>query len=179
MHFRNLTLSVLSLFVTILGFDARACLPGEQKSTSVGAVFTCENRPASWGASWRDPSGVIWSSSQGLFENRGPNEGSQISDSPAVRACQTIGGHLPPKEEYFRFRHYFALTPDGLFLSEQGRRDLHSIFPDMKDSYFWTSSVLDFNILHAYFFHGDLGTTGIGGHTGLRDRPHSVRCIGN
>lgn len=169
-------LSTVVVLVTWANYSA-ACEIGEQKTTSVGAKFTCASQVSAWGESWRDPSGVVWSSSQGAFRNIGTQPGIQITDSPAAKACEQIGGALPSLEDYTRFQHYFELSSNGYELSTQGISDMHEIFKDMQDSLFWTSTAYPYNIQHAYYFFGSVGYLESDWNDGARKVAHSVRCI--
>jgi hypothetical protein len=122
---------------------------GKTYTTSVGAVFTQVQGPASFGLAWKDPSGLIWSAYQGDYANNQlkPDQNNVVVDSPATEACAKIGGSLPTTSQYQKFASYFDSSDFDEFLSDQGRTDLYTIFPDNIPAspgsarWFWSSSV--------------------------------------
>jgi len=149
---------------------AFACSEGETRTTSTGATFTCASKPTSWGESWKDPSGAIWSATlQGAFD------GWDGFDTSAGTACANIGGSLPTRDDYLRLEGYFG-GGDGQALSAQGFRDLYAVFPDMKPSLYWTSTVepLDEQI----FSYGFCGNDGSVLDNIYRETLRYVRCAG-
>jgi hypothetical protein len=122
-------------------------LAGGAYKTSTGAQFTQVVGPGQFGLSWKDPSGAIWSSYQGDYGN----DMGESTLSPAASACAKIGGQLPSYGDYARLLGYFELVGDGYppqdELSDRGKKDWNTIFPDMLTAagYFWTSSLCMFD----------------------------------
>lgn len=141
-------------------------------TTSTGAVFTQAQGPGSFGAAWKDPSGMIWSAYQGDFTNDGQERDGVVIRSPSTETCAKIGGRLPIVGEYKKLMSYFDLDTNGI-LTKIGLRDLLSIFPDMHDHVFWTASLLSNNLDSAILFKGAGGVTYIGD----RANAFSVRCV--
>jgi len=154
------------------------------------AVFTQVQGPGKFGLSWRDPSGTIWSSYQGEYANNQiePDQMLQnyyiiIVDSPATEACAKIGGILPTTQDYESLVSYFDVlyvnvkNLDGKpSLTDQGRKDLYAIFPDMisvggATRWFWSASSAG-NIYAQDFvgYGGDI-------YIDYRYRHDSVRCV--
>ncbi len=76
----------------------------------------------------------------------------------AIENCKAIEGKLPSKEDF-----------------ERGKKNgIREVLPNMKDRYFWSSSVHPNDSGNAYYFNG------IGGDIdyGYRDNDNvSVRCV--
>lgn len=130
--------------------------------TSTGAVFRRVERDG-FGRAWKAPDGTIWSESHGDL----------VTDSAAASACAKIGGRLPTRRDFERLRAFFELDSRG-YLTEQGRGDLHELFPDMKGRWFWSSSVFPDDPEGNGAFHGDSGAIA----WISRVNSLSVRCIG-
>lgn len=115
---------------------------------------------------------------QGKFDHdKGTVKDGIITDTAATRACDKIGGALPTKQDFEKLKSYFALDDKGR-LTDQGRKDLHKIFPDMKnrmkDRQFWASPVVPEYSYGAYVFGGN---TGFIGFVDYRNDEYSVRCV--
>lgn len=130
-------------------------LPDNMYRTSTGAVFEAVSRKG-FGNAVKGPDGTIWSKNQGDFSNTGTNEGGIVTDSAATRACAKIGGTLPTKQAFEKLKNSFELDKDG-YLTDQGRKDLYAVFPDMKDEWLWTSTVYPESSDKDYYFLGNTG----------------------
>jgi hypothetical protein len=142
------------------------------------AVFTQVQGPGSFGTAWKDPSGTIWSSNQGYFTNKAlkPDQDGVVMDSPATEACAKIGGSLPLLQDYRILAAYFEVDNHQNFTT-QGLKDLNTLFPDMQNRSFWSSSLYPNVPDSAWLFYGDSGGSG---YVGARDYYYdvSVRCVG-
>jgi hypothetical protein len=147
-------------------------------TTSKGAVFTQVQGPGSFENAWKDPSGTIWSSYQGDFANNAikPDQNNVVVDSPATEACAKIGGALPTAQQYEMLDSYFDRDSNN-YLTDQGRKDLYAIFPDMQNHWFWTSSVVSGVPDDAYVLYDFFSFVHFNVHFG-RDNYFSVRCAG-
>jgi hypothetical protein len=114
---------------------------GPKFKTSTGAVFTYVKGPDNFGMAWRDPDGNLWSESQGDFDNLPikPDNGYQIVDSAATRACAKIGGALPSSLEFTRLASFFE-RDETQTLTLQGLRDWATLFPNPHGEYLWSST---------------------------------------
>jgi hypothetical protein len=144
-------------------------------TTSTGAVFTQLLGPGNFGKAWKDPSGTTWSSYQGEHDNNllRNDQNNVVMDSPATEACAKIGGSLPTAQQYRTLVSYFDLAND-LSFTNQGRKDLDAILPDMQGRFFWSSSVSPFEIGSVNYFDSIRGYVS----TDTRDATYSVRCVG-
>ncbi len=126
--------------------------------TSRGAVFTRVQPPGNFGLGWMDPSGMVWSRYLGEFSNDAlkPDDHGKITESQATLACAQIGAQLPSAQDYKRLASYFALNPQGFF-EEIGVRDINTVFPDLENRWFWSSTVDPHSSKGAYEFEGNNG----------------------
>ncbi len=146
-------------------------------TTSKGAVFTQMQGPGGFGKAWKDPSGTIWSAYQGDYANNAikPDQNNVVVDSPATEACAKIGGSLPTAQQYEKLASYFDLDSNNN-LTDQGRKDLYAIFPDMQNRWFWSSSVYSSDPDFANAFLGNYGR--VDDNYGLRlSYGFSVQCV--
>lgn len=114
-------------------------LPANSYRTSTGAVFS-RIEHGRFGKAVVAPDGMIWSKYLGNFSNHGLDKDGIVTDSAATRACDKIKGNLPTKENFEKLKIYFELDSDG-YLTVQGRKDLHKVFPYMKDRWFWSATL--------------------------------------
>lgn len=152
---------------------AQAPLPKNSFRTSTGAVFQIVSREG-FGRAIKAPDGTIWSEYQGNFDNIGKDKDGIVTDSAATRACAKIGGSLPTKQDFEKLKANFDLDQNG-YLTQQGRKDMNKVFPDMKDRFFWSSSVHPYGANYASFFNGYDGAFG---YVSRSYNDGSVRCVG-
>lgn len=84
---------------------------------------------------------------------------------------------LPTKNDYLALQSCFKLDAnDPRDLSVQGLKDLYDTFRDMKNRWFWSSTVSEnrYTPFFAYYFSGYYGRVGSAGY---RDLPYAVRCV--
>ncbi|MNL23111.1 hypothetical protein D3C87_1444800 [compost metagenome] len=145
--------------------------------------------PGKFGSGWQDPSGTIWSGFQGLASNEAlvSDKNAAVTKSPATEICKKIGGTLPTKEDYLRLFSYFDSELFRNFwptFTDQGRKDLYLIFPDMnRVQFFWTASLRTECPYYAFLFptwSGDVErSTQCMGFPGWREPGNvaAVRCV--
>ncbi len=113
--------------------------------TSKGAKFKRVAR-ANFGEAWQDDEGLIWSD---LIGDKNQYE--------AIDNCEAIEGRLPSIDDF-----------------ERGEASgIREVLPNMKDHWFWSSSVVSYNSGIAYDFSGVSGYV----HDYDRDTFNSVRCV--
>jgi hypothetical protein len=125
----------------------------------IAAFISVKGPGGSFGNAWEDPSGAIWSGYIGDYTNipLHPDQAGIVVDSPATEACAKRGGALPTAPDYERLASYFELDSNQL-LTDQGKRDWYSVFPDMRGRWFWSSSVdpnPGYSVYDAINFAGD------------------------
>lgn len=178
-------LSVAQCMILVVFFSAVSASGTENYTThdSRGkaiAVFTRVEGPGTFGKTWQDPSGAVWSTFQGNYTNEAlqPDQNGIVLESESTQACARIGGHLPTLEEYQRLASYFE-TRNQIF-TEQGNKDARALFPDMKGPqgtrWFSSSTVYATDSTLAYGFLAIPGFANI--FRGHRNLAYSVRCIG-
>ena len=152
---------VYTFFLVAFTYAAAQADGANTYKTSVGAVFTQVQGPGNFGKAWQDPNETIWSAYQGDHRNNAikPDQNNVVVGSPATEACAKIGGKLPIAQQYKKFATYFETDSNGYF-TNQGRKDLFTIFPGMNGRGFWTSSVYPFDKSVAYVFGADSGIVG-------------------
>jgi hypothetical protein len=148
-----------------------APLGANKYRTSTGAVFETVSR-AGWAKAVKGPDGTIWSEYQGDFSNTGTDKDGIVTDSAATRACAKIGGTVPTKQDFEKLKASFELDGSG-HLTDQGRKDLYTMFPDMKGRWFWSSSVHPNFSYYASYFSGLYGNV----YYDVRSDADSVRCV--
>lgn len=127
--------------------DLRSVAVGFKCHTSTGAIFERVSRDG-FGEAWKGPDDLIWSDFVG--------EDSQYD---AVTTCKNLGGRLPSRADF-----------------ERGETNgFREVLPNMKDRWFWSSTVISRHSAFAYGFNGDNGYVGYAARS-LSDR--SVRCAG-
>ena len=124
----------------------RSVAVGFKCRTSKGAIYERVARD-NFGESWKDSDGLIWSDYIGSH-----------SQYDAVSSCRRLSGTLPAPADFKRGE-------------ANGFRE---VLPNMKDRWFWSSSVRPNNSYYAYGFDGGSG----GGGYGDRVSNFSVRCVG-
>lgn len=126
--------------------DLRQAPVGFKCRTSKGSIFERVVR-ANFGEAWKGPDGLIWSDFIGKY-----------SQYDAITTCKTLGGILPSRADF-----------------ERGEANgFREVLPNMKDRWFWSSSVYPNNSGLAYVFSGNDGVIDYGG----RNNNFSVRCAG-
>ncbi len=115
--------------------------------TSKGAKFKRVQR-ANFGEAWQDDAGMIWSDRIG-----------SANQYNAIDNCEAIEGRLPSKDDFIRGE----------------ANGIREVLPNMKDYWFWSSSVYSEVSDYAYGFSGSCGDLGYGDS---RDNfSLSVRCV--
>jgi hypothetical protein len=145
-------------------------------TTSTGAVFTQVQGPGTFGDAWKDPSGMMWSSNQGKFEND-QNDANNLNQPPlldAAQACAKIGGILPSLDNYKKLMSYFELDESQQF-TKQGLKDLVALFPDTRSDIWWTSSPSPEYPWDPAYFSSELGCKQL--YDFRSQFEESVRCI--
>jgi hypothetical protein len=166
-----------SFAVAILfSFAAHAdiCVVGATYNTSIGNQFECV-KISGIGASWKDPSGLIWGSLlSAKYKNNAiqPDKNGTVVDSPAAEACAKIEGQLPTASQYEKLISYFELNQNQR-LTDQGAKDFYTIFSDMSGRGEWSSSVNPGDSDAAYAFSAEYG----GPLNSDRNLMDSVRCV--
>ncbi len=153
----------------------------ETRTTKTGAVFTRDRSHPDLGDAWRDPSGLIWGdivknedgtvrkmvqSSEWMKESGGSLPEGELG---AEEYCESIGARLPLKEEFTRLREYMGAQPGTL---EGYSHHDDKVLPNLKNYWFWSSSLYPNNSV-AYFFFGNYGGIGSGGLS----FKGAVRCV--
>ena len=135
---------------------SKAIQVGTRCTTSKGALYVRVSKE-NFGEAWKGPDGVIWSDYVGSKRNTGDVKGGIIIDSEATRLCKTLGGNLPERADF-----------------ERGEaNDFREVLPNMKDRYFWSSSVNPNVSGYAGDFNGSSGN-----FVYYRNYSDSVRCVG-
>ena len=112
-----------------------------------GAIFERVSRD-NFGEAWKGPDGVIWSDRTG--------SDTQFN---AVYACENLGGELPSRANF-----------------ERGEANgFREVLPNMKDHWFWSSSVNPSDPYYGNYFSGNYGDIG---DTSRNNGKFSVRCVG-
>lgn len=174
-------LTVLSIFMAagvVVSKNVYAeCKEGEERTTTTGAVFTCDTSHASFGEAWRDPHGLVWGD---IAKKVDGSVRYMVQSSEYLRSlgwslpegigakeyCQSIGARLPSQEEFAMLREYMGARsgmPEGY--SPQ-------VLPNL-DEMFWSSSVFSDNIYYAIGFYGSDGNV----FFFSRSDTFSVRCV--
>ncbi len=126
--------------------NLRSVVVGFKCRTSKGAIYERVAR-ANFGESWKDSDGLIWSDYIGSH-----------SQYDAVSLCQRLSGTLPARADF-----------------ERGEANgFREVLPNMKDRWFWSSSVRPNYSAYAYDFNGDIGYIAYYN----RDSNYAVRCAG-
>jgi hypothetical protein len=110
-------------------------------TTSTGSVFTQVQDPGAFGTAWQDPSGALWSSYQGDYQNIGitPDGDDAVTETASTDACAKIGGLLPARNDFVNLLSYFDQKYGKL--TQYGLMDLHTLFPFTVGRGFWSSSI--------------------------------------
>ena len=155
----------------------------ETRTTETGAVFTRDRSHSELGDAWRDESGLIWGdivrnedgsirkmvqSSEYMKEIGSPLPEGKLG---AKEYCESIGARLPSKEEFTQLREYMGArtgTPKGYSHHDD------KILPNLKNHWFWSSSVYPDNACSAYDFYGTDGVIYYGNRVNDGD---AVRCV--
>jgi hypothetical protein len=181
-------LTILSILTCASVFAAEPPLGGQKSyRTSTGAVFELVERKG-FKTAIKAPNGAVWSEFQGYFENIGTSKDRVVTDSAAVRQCASVEAALPSLADYSTLKRYFELDREGFF-TEQGRQDLHAVFPDMIEKkwtgngyeiigrWFWTSTGLDAYAVKINGFTGMFMEDWSRAATFEAPYHHSIRCI--
>ena len=125
--------------------DLQAVAAGFKCRTSKGAIYERVTRNH-FGEPWKGPDGLIWSDHVGYR-----------SQQNAVDLCKILGGTLPTRADF-----------------ERGEANgFREVVPNMKDRWFWSSSVypnISYSTYVFYSNHGDIGYD-------FRNFTGSVRCV--
>ena len=124
----------------------RSVAVGFKCRTSKGAIYERVARD-NFGESWKDSDGLIWSDYIGSHSQR-----------DAVSSCLRLSGKLPAPADFKRGE-------------ANGFRE---VLPNMKDRWFWSSSVHPYDSDNAYGFNGYIGDIDYYN----RIYNNSVRCVG-
>ena len=77
-----------------------------------------------FGAAVLAPNGTVWSQYQGFYSNDGISKDGVVTNSPAAKACEAIGGTLPTYEDYQSILAVFSGNLDDVRLSTPQLKDL-------------------------------------------------------
>ena len=148
-----LLMSVLLLATSALAQE------GTSEVTSEGCKFTKvqSKMGEAWKVGTQNGKKTVWAINalQGYYLNNGDNDGINITSSPAVTACIASGGFLPTISEFIKLKECFEADSNNSYsLSPKGRLDFFTKFPDMKNHWFWTSSVYASYETYAWTFDG-------------------------
>jgi hypothetical protein len=126
-------------FLLILSINFHAFADSTYK-TSKGATFRQVTGPGTFGLSWEDQYGRIWSHNIGNYSNHrfAPDHNGLVVSSPAVNACKEIGGRVPTWKEYRLLQALFEHAQIGPYLSAKGKNDWHYLFDDLEGISYWT-----------------------------------------
>ena len=150
------------------------CIAGQTYRTTISAIFECiKNLVLGW--VWRDRNGVLWGNPIGNFTNipLKPDASGVIIDSPATEACAQIGAALPSFDDVNKMFSEFEQNSNGLTFN--GGTDLQIVFPELKNTWFWTAANFFGSAQQALQFgEGDGGATG---NIGNRSQNAPVLCV--
>ena len=141
------------------------------RTTTTGHTFVRDYSVPAFGESWRDPSGMIWSTAFMYDGNV-----ARMSQPEAEKLCLQLGARLPSATDYERLPPAASCScgvVNGEIFDNGSYRP--QILPRLDLFYFWTSTVrvgLTGNG-HYYF----MGATGEIGHTTKTDAHLGVRCV--
>ena len=142
-----------------------------------------------FGAAVLAPNGTVWSNYLGQYSNDGISKDGVITNSPAAKACEAIGGTLPTYGDYQSILGLFSGDLNDIRLSIPQLKDLHQVFPFFKNRSFWTSTVNQNGFPNennggaydAYVFidHYDNGIGDIQGNRLSPEEQAGVVCVGH
>ena len=136
--------------------------PGTTCITSQGVVFVRVSKPE---AGWRaaTANGKAW------FNAVKTN----VNHAEARAFCERPGFALPTLEDYESFSAYFEQDSRGYF-TDAGRKELHALFPNMADKWFWSDAFRPGVSDWAHAFNGSSGNYDV---RGLGYVYNAVRCV--